>query len=58
MPDRKPDPELNKTLDDKLKTLCEALAEGEDSGPSTPFDFEFFLDRRKQASDNPIDTSA
>jgi antitoxin ParD1/3/4 len=31
----------------KLVALREALAEGEQSGPSTPFDFEAFIARKR-----------
>ena len=31
----------------KLAALRAALAEGEASGPATPFDFEVFIDRKR-----------
>jgi antitoxin ParD1/3/4 len=33
----------------KLAALRAALIEGEQSGPSTPFDFEAFIDRKRAA---------
>jgi antitoxin ParD1/3/4 len=33
----------------KLEVLRAALIEGEDSGPSTPFDFEDFIARKRAA---------
>jgi len=32
----------------KLAALRDALAEGEQSGPSTPFDFESFIARKRE----------
>jgi len=34
----------------KLDALRAALIEGEESGPPTPFDFEAFIERKKQRS--------
>ncbi len=31
----------------QLRALCEALAAGENSGVSTPFDFDTFIDRKR-----------
>ena len=31
----------------KLAALCAALIEGEESGPSTPFDFDAFIARKR-----------
>ena len=33
----------------KLEALRAALIEGEQSGPSTPFDFEAFINRKRKA---------
>jgi antitoxin ParD1/3/4 len=37
----------------KLTTLRAALVEGEESGPSTPFDFEAFIARKRNATPKP-----
>ena len=34
----------------KVEALRAALVEGEQSGPSTPFDFDEFVDRKRQKS--------
>ena len=34
----------------KVEALRAALIEGEQSGPSTPFDFDDFIDRKRQKS--------
>jgi antitoxin ParD1/3/4 len=34
----------------KVEALRAALVEGEQSGPSTPFDFDDFIDRKRQKS--------
>lgn len=34
----------------KVEALRAALVEGEQSGPSTPFDFDEFIDRKRQKS--------
>ncbi len=34
----------------KVEALRAALIEGEQSGPSTPFDFDEFIDRKRQKS--------
>jgi len=37
----------------KLEALRAALIEGEQSGPSTPFDFEAFIARKRAAQSPP-----
>jgi antitoxin ParD1/3/4 len=37
----------------KLTALRAALIEGEESGPSTPFDFEAFIARKRNATPKP-----
>ena len=37
----------------KLTALRAALVEGEESGPSTPFDFEAFIARKRKAKSKP-----
>jgi antitoxin ParD1/3/4 len=38
----------------KLTALRAALIEGEESGPSTPFDFEAFIARKRNATPKPV----
>ena len=38
----------------KLTALRAALIEGEESGPSTPFDFEAFIARKRSATPKPV----
>jgi antitoxin ParD1/3/4 len=38
----------------KLTALRAALIEGEESGPSTPFDFEAFIARKWNATPKPV----
>lgn len=38
----------------KLAALRNALSEGEQSGPSTPFDFEAFIARKRQSQSPSI----
>lgn len=37
----------------KLEALRAALIEGEESGPSAPFDFEAFIERKRTAGRRP-----
>jgi antitoxin ParD1/3/4 len=37
----------------KMAALRAALIEGEESGPSTPFDFEAFIARKRNATPKP-----
>lgn len=37
----------------KVEALRAALIEGEQSGPSTPFDFDAFLARKREAAPRP-----
>lgn len=46
----RPNPPVLEEQETRLSALRAALAEGEASGPSTPFDFDAFLEgKRKQA---------
>jgi antitoxin ParD1/3/4 len=38
----------------KLTSLRAALIQGEESGPSTPFDFEAFIARKRDATPKPV----
>jgi antitoxin ParD1/3/4 len=38
----------------KLAALRAALIAGEESGPSTPFDFEAFIARKRKATPKPV----
>jgi antitoxin ParD1/3/4 len=38
----------------KLAALRAALIEGEESGPSAPFDFEAFIARKRNATPKPV----
>ena len=42
-------PQLLKEQEAKLSVLRAALVEGEDSGPSTAFDFDRFIARKRKA---------
>jgi antitoxin ParD1/3/4 len=43
------EPQPDERLEEKMRALREALIEGEDSGPSTPFDFDDFIRRKRSA---------
>jgi antitoxin ParD1/3/4 len=38
----------------KLSALRAALVEGEESGPSSPFDFEAFIARKRENKSKPV----
>jgi antitoxin ParD1/3/4 len=44
-----PDDDRAKKHEAKIEALRVALVEGEESGPSTPFDFEAFIARKSRA---------
>jgi antitoxin ParD1/3/4 len=53
---KKPSPELRllREQEAKLCALRAALAEGENSGPSTAFDFDRFIARKRKAGTSAV----
>jgi antitoxin ParD1/3/4 len=53
---KKPSPELllPRQQEAKLSALRAALVEGEDSGPSTAFDFDQFIARKRKAATSSV----